>query len=146
MNKTDIVVKHELNPSVNSYHYHTAKAYEYGPIKDVGLKQAVPGSLTAFVPKVKEPVGGLYCYAVFDFVVIEAMWVKPEFQNRGIGRELLLEARVFAKQFNATRILASTMEFHGAMPFLKKAGFEIVGEVENCPKGSRLFYIQIRLA
>lgn len=141
----DIRVDQELNPPTSSYHFHTAKAYEFGPRTQVGLKHAVSASLSAFAPESSEPAGGLYCYAVFDFVVIEAMWVKPEFQKRGIGRELLLAARRFAHSNRATRILASTMEFHDVMPFLKKSGFEIVGEVDNCPRGSKLYYIQIRL-
>jgi GNAT superfamily N-acetyltransferase len=141
----EIRIKEERSPNAETYHHHSNRAYEVGPTHRVGLGRAVSSIFNAYVSDMTDPVGGLCCYAVFDFMVIEAMWVNPEFQKLGIGRELILAARALAERCSCQRILASTMSFHGAMPFLRKVGFEVIAEVEDCPKGASLYYIQIKL-
>lgn len=110
-----------------------------------GLRTPVPRTFSSF-DDTQRQTGGLYVYAIYDFAVIEAVWVAPEFQRQGIGYALYREAEKFAKEVGCRAILASTLAFYGSMPFWEKIGFTRIATVDDCPRGSQTIYLKKSLA
>lgn len=90
------------------------------------------------------PIAGLCGYSVFDFAVLDVIWVDPAHRLKKLGQMLLRRFELAAAKAGSQRILLSTVSVHEAMGFWLKMGFEIVAQIEDCPRGGYTAYLQKR--
>jgi ribosomal protein S18 acetylase RimI-like enzyme len=67
--------------------------------------------------------------------------VKVEFRGQGLGKELLEAAEEEARRRGCVHVVLDTHSFQ-APGFYLKCGYEIIGEVENHPKGYEKIYLR----
>jgi len=77
----------------------------------------------------------------YDFLVVDGIWVDEDLQRQGYGSKLYFEVEAFARQQGSRKILLSTFDFMQSLSFWKRVGFQISGEVPDCPKGYTLYYL-----
>lgn len=68
-----------------------------------------------------------------EYVMLQQLYVLPENQGAGIGRELLAEIEAAFPDAKAIRLEVEAANA-GAIKFYEKRGFEVDGETENCGK------------
>ena len=92
-----------------------------------------------------EVIGGiLACLALWNILSIDTLWVKREFRNKGVGKQLLSIVEAEARNRGCHIVYLSTYDFQGKDFYLKN-GYEIFGVLEDCPKGHRLYHLSKRL-
>lgn len=92
-----------------------------------------------------EIIGGiLACSALWNILSIDTLWVKKEFRNRGIAKQLLSIVEDKARSMECHIAYLSTYDFQAKDFYLKK-GYEIFGVLEDCPKGHKLYHLCKRL-
>ena len=92
-----------------------------------------------------EVIGGiLACLALWNILSIDTLWVKREFRNKGVGKQLLSIVEADARNMGCHIVYLSTYDFQGKDFYLKN-GYEIFGVLEDCPKGHRLYHLSKRL-
>lgn len=84
-------------------------------------------------------IGGVTGYSVWNWFYIDLIAVNVAHQNKGFGTELLKRAEKEALRRKCIGIWLHTMSFQ-APEFYKSAGYEMFGEMNDCPVGhKRLF-------
>lgn len=92
-----------------------------------------------------EVIGGiLACLALWNILSIDTLWVKKEFRNKGIAKQLLSLVEAEARNMGCHIVYLSTYDFQ-AKDFYLKNGYEIFGVLEDCPKEHRLYHLSKRL-
>ena len=90
-------------------------------------------------------IGGiLACLALWNILSIDTLWVKKEFRNKGVAKQLLSLVESEARNMGCHIVYLSTYDFQ-AKDFYLKNGYEIFGVLEDCPKGHRLYHLSKRL-
>ena len=90
-------------------------------------------------------IGGiLACLALWNILSIDTLWVKKEFRNRGVAKQLLSLVEAEARNRGCHIVYLSTYDFQ-AKDFYLKNGYEIFGVLEDCPKDHRLYHLSKRL-
>ncbi len=89
-----------------------------------------------------EIVGGIictmYCWRCF---YIDVLWVKDSCRNSGYGSLLLQDAETIAREKECGLIHLDTFDFQ-AKDFYLKHGYEIFGELRDCPPGHARYYMK----
>ncbi len=89
-----------------------------------------------------EIVGGIicamYCWRCF---YIDVLWVKDSCRNSGCGSLLLRDAEAIAREKECGLIHLDTFDFQ-AKDFYLKHGYEIFGELRDCPPGHTRYYMK----
>jgi GNAT superfamily N-acetyltransferase len=106
--------------------------------------QYIPLSFTAW--EAGEPIGGTYGYLIYDFGVVEVVWVAAAHRHRGLGEVLLGRIEERARQAGCRRLLLTTLSLHDAFGFWKKQGFRTIATLDDCPKNGTLYYLEKRLS
>lgn len=92
-----------------------------------------------------EIIGGiLACLALWNILSIDTIWVKREYRNQGIAKQLLNIVETEAKNRGCNLAYLSTYDFQ-AKDFYLKDGYEIFGVLEDCPKEHKLYHLYKRL-
>lgn len=92
-----------------------------------------------------EIIGGiLACSALWQVLSIDTLWVKEEFRNQGIAKQLLSAVEDKARSMGCHIAYLSTYDFQ-AKDFYLKNGYEIFGILEDCPKDHRLYHLSKKL-
>ena len=91
-----------------------------------------------------EIVGGIRAKAFWGYLCIELLWLDEAERNRGVGTRLVLDAEAFALQHGFSRSRVETTSFQ-AKPFYEKLGYEVYGELEDCPEGHTSYYLKKQL-
>ena len=92
-----------------------------------------------------EVIGGiLACLALWNILSIDTLWVKKEFRNKGVAKQLLNLVEAEARNMEFHIVYLSTYDFQ-AKDFYLKNGYEIFGVLEDCPKEHRLYHLSKRL-
>jgi len=90
-------------------------------------------------------IGGiLACLALWHTLSIDTLWVKEEYRNQGIAKQLLNIVETEAKNMGCNIGYLSTYDFQ-AKDFYLKNGYEIFGVLEDCPKDHKLYHLSKRL-
>lgn len=79
-------------------------------------------------------VGGIRATAFWNYCIIELLWLAEEARGEGTGRQLMAKAEAYAKQQGFEYIRTETLDFQGK-PFYQKLGYQLYGEIVDCPKG-----------
>lgn len=92
-----------------------------------------------------EIIGGiLACLALWRILSIDTLWVKKEFRNQGVAKQLLRLVEAEARNMGCHIVYLSTYDFQ-AKDFYLKNGYEIFGVLEDCPKEHKLYHLSKRL-
>jgi len=98
------------------------------------LEKYLPSQGRLLLAKQDDKVAGLACMKKIkpDIGEIKRMYVRPEFRNKGIGRELLEHLLDEAREIGYPRIRLDSARFmHEAHTFYKSFGFQ---EIEPYPE------------
>ncbi|MBO0525470.1 GNAT family N-acetyltransferase [Clostridium botulinum] len=92
-----------------------------------------------------EIIGGiLACLALWHILSIDTLWVKKEFRNQGVAKQLLSLVETEARNMGCHIVYLSTYDFQ-AKDFYLKNRYEIFGVLEDCPKEHKLYHLSKRL-
>ncbi|AUM96111.1 MULTISPECIES: GNAT family N-acetyltransferase [Clostridium] len=92
-----------------------------------------------------EIIGGiLACLALWHILSIDTLWVKKEFRNQGVAKQLLSLVETEARNMGCHIVYLSTYDFQ-AKDFYLKNGYEIFGVLEDCPKEHKIYHLSKRL-
>ncbi len=87
-------------------------------------------------------VGGmraiLYCW---NCLYIETMWIEEKYRRQGFGTKLMKKVEEAAVAEGCYLAHLDTFDFQ-ARDFYLKLGYEVFGELENCPPGHKRYYLR----
>jgi ribosomal protein S18 acetylase RimI-like enzyme len=78
-------------------------------------------------------IANMYCWKM---LYIDSLWVDEQYRGHGYGSVLLKKVEGQAKQKGCTLSHADTFDFQ-APDFYVRHGYEICGEIDNCPPGHK---------
>lgn len=90
-----------------------------------------------------ELVGGLIGNTNWNWLFVKQLWVAESFRRRGIGRRLMIAAEREARQRGCMHAHCDTFDFQ-ALPFYRKLGYSVFGQLEDYPAGHTRFFLQKR--
>jgi ribosomal protein S18 acetylase RimI-like enzyme len=96
-------------------------------------------------PGQTEIVGGLYAYALYDWLSIELLIVPETHRGQGFGTELMRRAEAHAIEARHVGIWLNTFSFQ-ALGFYQKLGFEVFGTLDDHPRGNQRYFLRKLLA
>ncbi|RME99112.1 MAG: GNAT family N-acetyltransferase [Chloroflexi bacterium] len=85
-----------------------------------------------------ELVGGLVGSTFWDWVEFDDFWIDAEYRGQGFGKSMLRAAEIEGLVRGCIHAHLQTFDFQ-AREFYKKAGYEVVGQLEDFPHG-HIFY------
>lgn len=87
-------------------------------------------------------IGGIsaiiYCWKC---LYIDVIWVEEEYRHQGFGAKLLQKVEEEAKKSGCHLSHLDTFDFQ-AKDFYLNNGYEIFGELKDCPPGHSRFYLK----
>jgi GNAT superfamily N-acetyltransferase len=89
-------------------------------------------------------VGGLLGCTAWEWLIIDMLWISEELRSQGLGKELLARAERRSIQLGCTDARTETFDFQ-ALPFYKKYGYEVYGQLDGFPAGHTEFQLRKRL-
>jgi ribosomal protein S18 acetylase RimI-like enzyme len=66
------------------------------------------------------------------------LWVADKYRSRGFGRDLLEKAEIVSSSRGCRLAVLDTTEFQ-ACRFYERAGYHVIGELNDYPPGSRTY-------
>ena len=126
------------DPDHDDVHYLEDRLYEYN-VQRTGYAD---GRLLAIFLRGDEDEikAGIYGWTWGVACEIRLLWVHETWRGRGIGTRLLLAAEEEARARGTAQIVLDTHSFQ-APDFYRRFGFEVLGFVEDYPKGHRKIFL-----
>lgn len=88
--------------------------------------------------------GGITGAVKWNYLKIDFFWIDEKIRKRGYGKKLLTEMEKLAKEKGCDIIEVDTFSFQ-APDFYVKNGYEVIGIVENAPRGHKHYYLYKKL-
>ena len=86
-------------------------------------------------------VGGLLGDCYWNWLHVELLWLAEAVRREGWGSRLLKRAEEEALARGCTGVHLDTFSFQ-ALPFYRKHGYEVFGEIDGFPGGHRRYYLK----
>jgi len=115
---------------LDEYNYSHAKR----DVKELGI----------FIRENGRVIAGLYGHSFGDWTHIKYFWVAGSQRNKRLGTKLMSLAEEEARNRGCIGIHLDTYSFQ-ALDFYRKLGFEVLGEIQDHPKGETRYYLLKRL-
>ena len=77
-------------------------------------------------------IGGAVGFVKYKWYFLSLLFIEEKYRNHGIGSQLMREIENYAKKENLTGVRLETWDFQ-ARGFYEKNGYELFGEIHNCP-------------
>ena len=107
-----------------------------------GLGEAV--ELAIFVREAGAVVAGISGWTWGDCCELEHLWVDPRLRGRWLGARLLAAAEAEAEARGCRQTVHFTYDFQ-ARALYERAGYELIGRVEDFPSGTDALWYRKRL-
>lgn len=86
-------------------------------------------------------VGGLYGATMWEWLLIDGLWVAVELQRRGLGRTLLLAGERKAIDRGCRGAWLGTFDFQ-ARAFYERLGYAVFAELPDFPRGHSHYHLR----
>jgi GNAT superfamily N-acetyltransferase len=86
-------------------------------------------------------VGGLYGASMWEWLLIDGLWVAEEIRGQGLGRMLLLEAEAAAIELGCRGAWLGTFDFQ-ARGFYERLGYVVFAELTGFPPGHSHYHLK----
>lgn len=96
-------------------------------------------------PETGETIGGLWGRTTYDWLIVEFLAIPETLRGQRLGTELMDRAEKIARERGCVGVWLNTLEFQ-ARGFYEKLGFQVAGEIEDSPRGSKRFFMRKRFA
>lgn len=145
MNNQDYVLELSQNPSKEEILLHSMQLWLHS-VRAIGIEKiGTPKKLSLKLKnKNNEIIGGVYAKIQMDTMMIESVWILPEYKKKG-GGKLMLERLYFeANKINIRCMLAFCYDFHESLGFLVKNDpqVEIAATIESSPGSHKLYLLK----
>ncbi|WP_226037741.1 GNAT family N-acetyltransferase [Aquibacillus saliphilus] len=112
-------------------------------LQQLSKESKTPFENTSFVLRDDEEniVGGVTATMYWFHMHIDFLWVKEELRHYGYGSTLMNEIKELAIVKGCRFIILDTFSFQ-APGFYRKLGYEVIGIVEDHPKGHNQYYMK----
>jgi GNAT superfamily N-acetyltransferase len=100
--------------------------------------------LAIFVRDAGRVVAGISGWTWGDCCELQSLWVEASLRGRGLGSQLLAAAESEAARRGCTQTVHFTYDFQ-ARRLYERAGYELVGRVEDFPSGTDALWFRKRL-
>lgn len=85
-------------------------------------------------------VGGSVVSLSWKWLFIKMLWVEPEWQGRGLGKELVQKSEHFARSRDAQGAWVDTFRSEAKL-FYERLGYRSFGQIEGFPPGFTRFFL-----
>ena len=92
-------------------------------------------------PERQTLIGGVFGDLLWDWLHIDSLWMHDDYRGRGVGGALMRHIEEAARARGVVNIHLETTSFQ-ALPFYRKLGFEVFGELPNKPIGQTWYYLR----
>ena len=92
----------------------------------------------------EEIVGGILGEIWGAWLHVTNLWVVASLRRHGYGSQLLRAAEQYAIERGCQDVHLETFSFQ-ARPLYEKHGYEVFGQLEECPPGHTKYYLRKRL-
>jgi GNAT superfamily N-acetyltransferase len=90
-----------------------------------------------------EVIGGLFGFTSWNWLFIRQLWIAEASRGSGIGSCLIAAAERAAVERGCANAHCDTFEFQ-ALPFYRKLGYEVFGQLADYPPGFTRYFLQKR--
>ncbi|QDY86076.1 GNAT family N-acetyltransferase [Paenibacillus polymyxa] len=84
-------------------------------------------------------IGGLLSVLCWNWVEVDILWVDEGHRGKGYGSQLLGEIEQMARDKGCNLIQLNTFSFQ-APEFYEKHGYEVIGVIDEAPRGFKHYY------
>jgi GNAT superfamily N-acetyltransferase len=88
----------------------------------------------------EQKIGGVCGEIRGDWLLVQYLWVSPEFKHQGLGSELLDNIESHAKSLGCHSVLLDTFSFQ-ARPFYEKKGYVAQMTLEQFPENHQKHFL-----
>jgi GNAT superfamily N-acetyltransferase len=88
-------------------------------------------------------VGGVYGATMWEWLMIDGLWVAEALRGKGLGSQLLARSEAIAAERGCGGAWLGTFDFQ-ARAFYERHGYTVFGELPGCPPGHTHFHLQKR--
>jgi GNAT superfamily N-acetyltransferase len=88
-------------------------------------------------------LGGIAGYVWGGWLHITMLWLHESARKQGLGVALLQAAEQYGREHDCGGVYLSTFDFQ-APQFYQKYGYQLFGQLADCPRGYTSFYLQKR--
>jgi ribosomal protein S18 acetylase RimI-like enzyme len=99
-----------------------------------------PRPVACFLRDENRIVGGVQGSLWGRSMHIDALWVGPEYRGGGYGSKLMTAIEEYAAANEHPLVYLETTSFQ-ALPFYRKLGYEVFGELPEISRGHTLFFL-----
>ena len=90
-------------------------------------------------------VAGARCMVMWDWLLVDWLWVMHERRGAGLGSMVLERAEQAGAAEGCSGVMLNTFSFQ-APDFYRRRGYAVFGELQNMPPGETRFWMSKRLA
>ena len=88
--------------------------------------------------------GGVLAASVWEWLVIDALWVRADLRRHGHGRRLMRAAETAGIALGCRYVRLDTFDFE-ARGFYERLGYEVYAQLDGFPEGHTQFHLRKRL-
>jgi len=140
----EIIFEYFTDPGLEIQEFLWSKLQEYSlsRLKNPEMEETVSFCFTA--KEGDQIIGGMLGVIFFKGLNIQCLWVDENFRKKGLGLKFLEKAEALAKEKNCTLIFLYSFSFQAPF-FYIKAGFDVVGTIEDYPAGSNCYFLKKKM-
>lgn len=114
------------------------------PLRAYNIAQAGDPRIQQVAILIDDAQGGLWGRISYDWLFVELLAVPEAARGTGLGRQLMDQAEVIAREAGCSGIWLDTYEFQ-ARGFYEKLGFTLFGTLPDHPVGQSRFFMMKQL-
>ncbi|MBL4912495.1 GNAT family N-acetyltransferase [Shewanella schlegeliana] len=132
----NIDVLHDENPAIFDALVDGVRQHN---LAHMGPEKSKPLAVVAYDDTGKLIAGVAGC-TIYDNFLINVVWVDESVRGTGLGRKLMQQAEIEAKQRDCTMAQVDTLSFQAPL-FYQKLGFEIIGTVPCTARSPERYFL-----